>query len=235
VLRAPRCASKLASKGALCDRQALGDRGTLLCEGSGGVSRLTYAELADASQRLAGVLSADGVDLGDRVAVLLPKSVELLIALVAIWRRGAVRCASRCSPRSGRTPSPNRIGPFEVETALTAHPRVAEAAVIGTPDQLRVEAVTAYVVPTPGTPGDRTLAAELQTFVVSRLAKHLYPRRVVFVDALPRRRPARCGARSCARTGPVASPAAMPRTRSRPERCPALEAGRGADRLKRLA
>jgi acetyl-CoA synthetase len=73
-----------------------------------------------------------------------------------------------------------------VETALTGHPRVAEAAVIGTPDPLRVEAVTAYVVPVPGTVGDAALADALQAFVKTRLAKHLFPRRVVFVDALPR-------------------------------------------------
>jgi acetyl-CoA synthetase len=84
------------------------------------------------------------------------------------------------------TSSGYRIGPFEVETALAAHPRVAEVAVIGTPDPLRVEAVTAYVVPTGAEPGDDELAAELQAFVKTRLAKHLYPRRVVFVDALPR-------------------------------------------------
>jgi acetyl-CoA synthetase len=84
------------------------------------------------------------------------------------------------------TSSGYRIGPFEVETALTGHPRVAEAAVIGTPDPLRVEAVTAYVVPVPGTAGDAALADALQAFVKTRLAKHLFPRRVVFVDALPR-------------------------------------------------
>ena len=48
------------------------------------------------------------------------------------------------------TSSGYRIGPFEVESALIAHPAVAEVAVIGTPDELRVEAVTAYVVPRDG-------------------------------------------------------------------------------------
>jgi acetyl-CoA synthetase len=84
------------------------------------------------------------------------------------------------------TSSGYRIGPFEVESALIRHPAVAEAAVIGTPDELRGEAVTAFVVPVPGTAGTPQLAEQLQLFVKSRLAAHLYPRRVVFADALPR-------------------------------------------------
>jgi acetyl-CoA synthetase len=84
------------------------------------------------------------------------------------------------------TSSGYRIGPFEVESALIAHPSVAEVAVIGTPDPLRVEAVTAYIVLTASTTASDTLVDELQAFVKTRLAKHLFPRRVVFVDELPR-------------------------------------------------
>lgn len=79
-----------------------------------------------------------------------------------------------------------RIGPFEVENALVAHDSVGEVAVIGTPDELRGEAVTAFVVLVPGAAGDDELAEELQQFVRARLAKHLYPRHIVFVDELPR-------------------------------------------------
>jgi acetyl-CoA synthetase len=84
------------------------------------------------------------------------------------------------------TSSGYRVGPFEVENALIAHPAVAEVAVIGTPDELRVEAVTAYVVLSPGVEAGNDLAADLQEFVKTRLARHLYPRRLVFVDRLPR-------------------------------------------------
>lgn len=77
-----------------------------------------------------------------------------------------------------------RVGPYEVESALMAHPAVREVAVIGTPDKLRGEAVTAFVVT--AEPNRPELVEELQGFVRSRLAKHLYPRRVVFVEALPR-------------------------------------------------
>jgi acetyl-CoA synthetase len=79
-----------------------------------------------------------------------------------------------------------RIGPFEVENALIAHDAVTEVAVIGTADELRGEAVTAFVVAAPGVDGDEELAEELQLFVKSRLAKHLYPRHVVFTEELPR-------------------------------------------------
>jgi acetyl-CoA synthetase len=84
------------------------------------------------------------------------------------------------------TSSGYRIGPFEVESALIAHPSVAEVAVIGTPDPLRVEAVTAYIVLAASTTASDALVDELQAFVKTRLAKHLFPRRVVFVDELPR-------------------------------------------------
>jgi acetyl-CoA synthetase len=84
------------------------------------------------------------------------------------------------------TSSGYRIGPFEVESALIAHAAVAEVAVIGTPDELRGEAVTAFVVTAPSVIGTSELAEELQAFVKSGLAAHLYPRHVIFSDALPR-------------------------------------------------
>jgi acetyl-CoA synthetase len=84
------------------------------------------------------------------------------------------------------TSSGYRIGPLEVENALMAHDSVAEVAVIGTPDELRGEAVTAFVVTTPGGEETNEFADELKEFVRSRLAKHLYPRNVHFVESLPR-------------------------------------------------
>ncbi len=79
-----------------------------------------------------------------------------------------------------------RIGPFEIESALLEHPAVAESAVIGVPDALRGEVVEAFVVLRAGVPAGDALAAELQQLVKQRYAAHAYPRRVHFVDALPK-------------------------------------------------
>jgi acetyl-CoA synthetase len=78
-----------------------------------------------------------------------------------------------------------RIGPGEIEDCLMRHPAVAHAAVIGLPDDLRTEQVTAVIVPHVGSVASDTLALALQDFVRERLAAHLYPRRVVFAEALP--------------------------------------------------
>ncbi|WP_433432607.1 AMP-binding protein [Nonomuraea sp. CA-141351] len=79
-----------------------------------------------------------------------------------------------------------RIGPFEVESVLLEHDDVAEAAVVGTPDELRGEIVVAYVVLRSGAVPSEALAGELQRLVKERLAAHAYPREVRFVDGLPK-------------------------------------------------
>jgi acetyl-CoA synthetase len=84
------------------------------------------------------------------------------------------------------TTSGYRVGPFEVESAVMAHPAVAETAVLGTPDDLRGEVVTAFVVPIDGVSAGDWLVAEIQELVRARLSKHSFPREVVFVPELPR-------------------------------------------------
>jgi acetyl-CoA synthetase len=79
-----------------------------------------------------------------------------------------------------------RIGPFEVESALLQHPAVAEAAVVGEPDELRGEVVVAHVVAQTGAEKGDALVTELQQLVKTRLAAHAYPRRIHFVDELPK-------------------------------------------------
>jgi acetyl-CoA synthetase len=78
----------------LCDRHKNAHRNlgiALVHESAAGhSSHLTYAELLDRARRLATVLRRLGISKGDRVATLLPKSPELLIAMVATWRLGAV-------------------------------------------------------------------------------------------------------------------------------------------------
>jgi acetyl-CoA synthetase len=79
-----------------------------------------------------------------------------------------------------------RIGPFEVESALMQHPAVAEAAVVGTPDALRGEAVAAFVVLKPGHAASGELGTDLSQFVKTNLSAHAYPRTISFVDQLPK-------------------------------------------------
>ena len=79
-----------------------------------------------------------------------------------------------------------RIGPFEVESALVAHPAVAEAAVVAAPDDERGAVVRAVVVLRDGhQPGER-LARELQDHVKEQTAPYKYPRIVEFAAELPK-------------------------------------------------
>jgi 2-aminobenzoate-CoA ligase len=79
----------------------------------------------------------------------------------------------------------NISGP-EVENVLLLHPQVQECAVVGLPDEERGQVVAAFVVLKPGAALGAALTRELQDFVKSEIAPYKYPRRVQFVDALPR-------------------------------------------------
>ncbi len=79
-----------------------------------------------------------------------------------------------------------RIGPFEVESVLVEHPAVAEAAAVSAPDAERGSIVRAVVVLRDGHAASEALAAELQAHVRERTAPYKYPRRVDFVDELPK-------------------------------------------------
>lgn len=81
-----------------------------------------------------------------------------------------------------------RIGPFDVESVLVTHPAVSEVAVVGRPDPdgVRGEMVEAFVVLMPGAEPGPALAEELQKLVRDQYSKHAYPRKVNFVDELPK-------------------------------------------------
>jgi acetyl-CoA synthetase len=79
-----------------------------------------------------------------------------------------------------------RIGPFDVESVLSTHPAVLESAVIGAPDELRGEVLEAFVVLAEGFTGNDSLVAELQKLIKMQYAAHAFPRRIHFMDALPK-------------------------------------------------
>ena len=79
-----------------------------------------------------------------------------------------------------------RIGPGEIEESLMGHPAVALCAVVGIPDEVRGEVPAAFVVLRSGVEPSSELAEQLQQHVRTRLAAHEVPRRVEFVDDLPR-------------------------------------------------
>ncbi|XP_023670793.1 acyl-coenzyme A synthetase ACSM3, mitochondrial [Paramormyrops kingsleyae] len=81
-----------------------------------------------------------------------------------------------------------RIGPFEVENALIEHAAVAESAVVSSPDPVRGEVVKAFVVLTPAYKSkDRDqLTIELQKHVKKVTAPYKYPRKIEFVEQLPK-------------------------------------------------
>ncbi|XP_014792146.1 PREDICTED: acyl-coenzyme A synthetase ACSM3, mitochondrial-like isoform X2 [Calidris pugnax] len=81
-----------------------------------------------------------------------------------------------------------RIGPFEVESALIQHPAVSESAVVSSPDPVRGEVVKAFVVLAPAfvSHDPEKLAHELQQHVKKVTAPYKYPRKVEFVQDLPK-------------------------------------------------
>jgi len=79
-----------------------------------------------------------------------------------------------------------RIGPFEVESALIKHPAVIESAVVSSPDEIRGEVVKAFVMLAQGYKPSDALATELQEHVKKETAPYKYPRKIEFVDSLPK-------------------------------------------------
>lgn len=78
-----------------------------------------------------------------------------------------------------------RIGPSEIENCLVKHPAVANAAVVGAPDEARGTIVKAFIVLQPGAQASAELEADLQQHVRRYLAPYEYPKAIEFIDSLP--------------------------------------------------
>ena len=84
--------------------------------------------------------------------------------------------------------SGHRLGTMEIESALVSHPLVAEAAVVGRPDDMKGQAVFAFVTLEGGRKGDENLRRELQQHVVKEIGALARPDDLRFTDTLPKTR-----------------------------------------------
>ena len=84
-----------------------------------------------------------------------------------------------------------RLGPAEIESVLTGHRAVSEAAAIGIPDPIKGEALVCFCILMPGEQATEALGAELKDHVARHLGKALRPQAVKFVNDLPKTRNAK--------------------------------------------
>ena len=84
--------------------------------------------------------------------------------------------------------SGHRIGTAEVESALVEHPKVAEAAVVGVADDIKGQAIYAYVTPMAGTEGDEALTLEMKKWVGEKIGKIAAPGHIHWTTSLPKTR-----------------------------------------------
>ncbi|MBN2114639.1 MAG: acetate--CoA ligase [Acidimicrobiia bacterium] len=82
----------------------------------------------------------------------------------------------------------HRISTTEVESALVAHPKVAEAAVVGRTDEMTGQAIAAFVTLRAGVVGDEALIKELRGWVGEKISPIARPKSIVFTDDLPKTR-----------------------------------------------
>ncbi|WP_276256053.1 acyl-CoA synthetase [Halomontanus rarus] len=78
-----------------------------------------------------------------------------------------------------------RVGPMEVEKAILRHPAVEQVGVVGIPDEVRGEAIKAFIQPATDSFEPESLREEIRALVRDRLAEYEYPRVIEFVDELP--------------------------------------------------
>src|SRR5436305_14514515 len=85
----------------------------------------------------------------------------------------------------------HRVGAMEVESALVSHPSVAEAAVIGVSDEIKGQAIAAFVTPRSGITADDALKRELIQHVSTKIGPIARPDKLFFTAELPKTRSAK--------------------------------------------
>jgi acetyl-CoA synthetase len=84
--------------------------------------------------------------------------------------------------------SGHRLGTMEVESALVSHPKVAEAAVVGVPHEIKGQGIAAFVILRGGSKDSYTFEKELQEWVTKEIGAIARPDFLRFTDALPKTR-----------------------------------------------
>ena len=80
------------------------------------------------------------------------------------------------------------VGPFEIESALIEHEAVAEAAVVGKPDEVNMEVVKAFVTLNPGYEPSEDLELAIMNFIRKKLSPLAMPQEIEFQAKLPKTR-----------------------------------------------
>jgi acetyl-CoA synthetase len=82
----------------------------------------------------------------------------------------------------------HRLSTMEIESALVSHPMVAEAAVVGKPDELKGQGIAAFVTLESGQPPSEALRQELRAHVVKEIGALARPDEIRFTESLPKTR-----------------------------------------------
>jgi acyl-coenzyme A synthetase/AMP-(fatty) acid ligase len=144
---------------------------------------VTWGEIQTSANQAAAVLRANGVERGDRVAVVLPPTPETAAVFFGVWKLGALLLSM--SVLYGDEGIAHRLSDSTPRVCLE-HPAVAEAAAVASPDAVKGQVVKAFIVLSAGHDATDELAGDIQAYVRDHLSLYAYPRKIEFVAELPK-------------------------------------------------